>query len=65
MSKREYSAAHGRATMKYRKENIERITLDVKKGTKDVLKSYAEKAELSLTEFMLRSAEEKAERDKL
>lgn len=59
------SEAQKKAVMKYLNEKIEEIRVRVPKGSKEKYKSASEKAGMSLNQFMIKSADEKIERDKL
>ena len=63
--KNRYSAAQNRATQKYAKENLEQIAVRVKKGQRDYYKAAADKAGLSLAQFVVAAMNEKIERDNL
>ena len=49
---------------KWQSENCERISLVVKKGRKDEIKSAAEKQGQSLNGYIVNAIDEKIERDK-
>ena len=51
-----------RANKKWLAENYEQIAIKVPKGTKDRLKSYAAARGMSLTQYIIRACEEKAEK---
>ena len=58
MSKYEgYNEGRKNAILKYRKNNIERITLDLPKGKKDEYKAYAQARGLSLTAYIVQLIE--------
>ena len=58
MSKYEgYNEGRKKAILKYRKNNIERITLDLPKGKKDEYKAKAESKGLSLTAYIVQLIE--------
>lgn len=47
-----YSEAQKRATIKYRDKAYERISIDVKKGQKEIYKAQAEKKGMSLAAYI-------------
>ena len=47
-----YSEAQKKATLKYRKEHLETLTLQMKKGTKDQWKEQAKSKGLSLNAYI-------------
>lgn len=53
-----------KAKRKYNDTNYERISLDVKKGTKDIYKTAANAAGLSLNGYIQEAVEEKMAREK-
>lgn len=53
-----------KAKNKYNAENYERISLNVVKGQKDIIKAHAEAQGKSLNSFINEAIEEKIERDK-
>lgn len=54
------SEAQKKAKNKWDAENLEKISIRVKKGEKDVFKGFAEKAGLSLAKFIREACYEKA-----
>jgi len=58
------SEAQKRATMKYMKNNYDRIELKVPKGEKEDLKAHAQQRGESLNGFIKRAIAEALERDK-
>ena len=52
-----YNETYKKATMKYKKNNLERIALDVPKGKKELYRTYAEKRGLSLTAYIVQLIE--------
>lgn len=58
-----YSEAQKRATVKYRKENYDRIMLEIKRGAKDEWKGAAAGAGESLNGFIVKAVEERIARD--
>lgn len=52
-----------KATMKYAKEKLKRIPLDVKKEEYEKYKSFAESKGLSVRGFIITAIEEKIQRD--
>ena len=48
-----YTEAQKRATLKYRSDNLSRITLDVPKDTKQLIQDAAAAAGLSVTKYLL------------
>lgn len=47
-----YSEAQKKATLKYRKEHLETLTLQLKKGTKETWKEQAKAKGLSLNAYI-------------
>ena len=47
-----YNKELGKASMKYMKENIEVVRVQVRKGTKDVWKEYARQRGMSLQAYI-------------
>ena len=58
-----YSEAGKRATMKYQKNNLDTITFRVPKGKREEYRNYAESIGLPLSTFIIKSIEEKMEKD--
>ena len=58
-----YSESQKKATMKYIKNNYDRVELKVAKGRKAELKAHAEKNGESLNSFINRAIDEAVERD--
>lgn len=52
------------ASNKYQKENYERINILAPLGYKEKVKSYAEKADMSLSAYIIQSINEKMEQEK-
>lgn len=48
-----YTEAMGKATAKYRKANLERISLDVKKGKREEYRAKAEAKGMSLQSYII------------
>lgn len=48
-----YSEAHKRASIKYIKDNYDEILIRVRKGKKEVYKSYAKSKGISLTQLII------------
>ena len=59
------SEAQKRATMKYMKNNYDRIELKVPKGEKEKMQSFAQQQGKSLNAFVNEAIKEKIERDTL
>ena len=57
------SEAQLKATNKYNQKTYEKISVRYPKGTRDIWKDYAEKAGISLAEYLRQAVEEKAQRD--
>ncbi len=47
-----YSEAQKRATIKYKEKAYEKLTLDLKKGTKEIWKAQAQKKDMTLTAYI-------------
>ena len=60
-----YTDARKRANEKWNAANLERVVVDVPKGTKEIWKAYAIKAGTSLAGLVKILVEEKAEREGL
>lgn len=56
--------AKTKAQNRYIEKAYDRINLTVKKGKKDIIKSYAEAQGTSVNDFINRAIDEKIERDK-
>ena len=56
--------AQKKASKKYHAK-LDSITIRIPKGTKEIYKAYASRAQLSLTKFIMTAVEEKTERDGL
>lgn len=54
-----YSQSQNRATQKYVKNNYDRLAITVKKGEKEQIRSAAEKAGMSINEFVNNAIYEK------
>ena len=54
--------ASTRAKRKYNEKNYDRLTMNIKKGRKDELKTIADGQGLSLNAFILTAIDEKIER---
>lgn len=57
--------AQKKANLKYRKENVKRIPLDVQKEKYEQIASMAEKARKSVNGYIKQAIDEKIERDNL
>ena len=53
-----------KATKKYIENNLERLTIRVKKGNKEIIKAHADAQKESINEFVARAIQETMERDK-
>ena len=58
-----YSEAQKKATMKYRKENYERLVLDIKKWSKATYKEQAAKRGMSLQAYIISLIEKDMQQD--
>lgn len=58
------SESQSKATIKYAKENLKRIPLDVKKEEYEEYKTFAESKGMSVRGFIIAAMNEKMERDK-
>lgn len=57
------SEAQKRATKNYEKEKIDKVTLRLEKGKKEIYRSEAEKRNISLNAFIVEAIEEKIKND--
>ena len=62
---RGYTQAQNKASQKYVKTHLEEVKCRVPKGKKAYFQAAASNAGMSLTQFIIRSMEEKIERDNL
>lgn len=58
-----YSEAQKRATMKYQAANYERLNLQLKKGTKEKWKDFANKQGISLNSYIVKLVEAEIEKE--
>ena len=57
------SEAQKRATKNYEKEKIDKVTLRLEKGKKEIYRNEAEKRNISLNAFIVEAIEEKIKND--
>lgn len=57
-----YTQAQGKASIKYKRENLEEIRVTVRKGGKQALKEEAERCGQSMAEYVCEAVNEKAGR---
>lgn len=58
-----YTEAQKKATLKYRKENYSRISLDLKKEKKEKYKAQAERRGMTLNAYIISLLEADAQKD--
>lgn len=56
-----YTKSQNKATQKYQRENLEQVRFWVRKGEKERYKQIAEKANMSLAEFLRQAIDEYTE----
>lgn len=61
--KRPYTEARKESNVKWDKQNLDRISIALAKGSRDKIKAHAERQGESVNRFIIRAIEEAIERD--